>query len=204
MIQPWDPIRDASTSQRQAEADLLDLLEANSDGVNLHHGAHFTIFEAGCGRGRLAHFFMRNWPNTSYFAIDVGPLQTDETKRLVPRAEVFTSSIQAFDLDPLIAKRAWPESFDLVVSSEMLMHIKPDEIHDTLWKLQSMVAHDGHLLLIEWVPLPNTPRLPDAPHNFPHNYEDLFAHIGAKVIAAKRTGLQMIYLAIPAADTDDD
>lgn len=199
MIQPWDPIKDASPPQRQAEADLLEVLD-NAASFPLN----FTIFEAGCGRGRLAHLFTREFITASYYAIDVGPLQVQETLRLVPTAEVFQSSIQRFDLDPLINHRGWPAAFDLVVSSEMLMHIKPDEIGDTLWKLQSMVAHGGYLLLIEWVPIPNIERVPDAIHNFPHDYENLFSQIGAKVIAAKRTGLQMIYLVMPAFDTDDD
>lgn len=197
MIQPWDPIADASPSQLDAERKLLEVLDRHA-----HFPADFTIFEAGCGRGRLAHLFTREFITAKYYAIDVGPLQVQETLRLVPTAEVFLSSIQRFDLDPLINHRGWPESFDLVISSEVMMHIKPDEIHDTIWKLSSMVAPGGLLCLVEWVPIRNLERVPDAAHNFPHDYESIFAEQGSVIVAEKRAGLQMIYLVRPTLNDD--
>jgi len=147
-----------------------------------------SIFEAGCGAGRLANFF-RQLPVTAeatYTAIDVGSDQLAMSRAWRPDARLTLGRLQDHATD---------ERYDLVVSSEVLMHIPPIDFGPCVEKLISLVAPHGRLLVVEWVPLPGELEAnPTARHNWPHDYEAAF---GDRKWSSVRTDRQMVYLVTP-------
>jgi trans-aconitate methyltransferase len=150
-----------------------------------------SIFEVGCGRGRLAHFFARIWPETSYTAIDVGQTQLRDAKRLRPDGVYKQADILTYVPDPVSELAA----YDLVVSAEVLMHIKPNDLHLAFSKMKTLANRaKGRILVIEWVPLPHDlEKMQVAYWNFPHDYPALFKAAGSSILAEIRTDKQVIY-----------
>lgn len=150
-----------------------------------------SIFEAGCGWGRLARFFYEELPYAAYTGIDVGPAQLATAKHLRRKnAHYIESSIQAYE-------PATTEAYDLVVSCEVLMHIPPQDLEASVQKLFSLARPTlGRALIVEWVPDGELLK-PTAPHNWPHPYEEIFKSLGAEIIDKVRTDRQMIYVLQP-------
>jgi len=127
-----------------------------------------SILEVGCGFGRITKLLLSNFPQiTDYFAFDLSPHQIENAKiniTGVPKSESVqfaVSDIQSFQS---------PKKYDLVLASEVLLHILPSEIEQIIGKLVSF--SDKYLCNIDWYE-EKTPRN-TAPHNFIHQYEKIY------------------------------
>jgi cyclopropane fatty-acyl-phospholipid synthase-like methyltransferase len=130
-----------------------------------------TVLEVGCGFGRITKLLLSNFPNISeYIAIDLSPDQIENAKEFVKPAiatkehnplNFIVSDIQSFQND---------RKYDLIISSEVLMHVLPSEIEDVMIKIVAM--SDEHTINIDWYEK-KTPRNA-APHNFIHQYEKIY------------------------------
>ncbi len=127
-----------------------------------------SILEVGCGFGRITKLLLSNFPQiTDYFAFDLSPHQIENAKiniTGVPKSESVqfaVSDIQSFQS---------PKKYDLVLASEVLLHILPSEIEQIIGKLVSF--SDKYLCNIDWYE-EKTPRNA-APHNFIHQYEKIY------------------------------
>lgn len=210
MTAPWDPVRDATPDQRRQEGTLSTMLGDQRRKFVTDYGANGPIqwpnriFEAGCGRGRLAAFFARNCPEASYTAIDVGDIQLAETAKLRPDAKLLKANITKVDVLDQIAA-ADPEAhkaggYDLVVVSEVLMHVRPgQDLTMAYFNLLELMSDKlSRLVIIEWVPLPGEVEAnPTAYWNFPHNYPALIKLAEAGLDLERRTDRQMIYFVRP-------
>jgi SAM-dependent methyltransferase len=134
-----------------------------------------TVFEVGCGFGRITKLLLSNFPNiVEYLAIDLSPDQIENAKKFVrlhtERKEqnlnlnFMVSDIQSFQIK---------KKCDLVIACEVLMHVLPSEIEEVMCKLVSM--SNKHVVNIDWYeqPAPNKA----APHNFIHLYEKIYANL---------------------------
>ena len=128
-----------------------------------------TILEVGPGRGRIRHLLRSTFPLAQYTGIDVNPALAVE--------EFIHGAIQDLKTD-----RQW----DLVVASEVLMHIPPEEVE--LAAEAMMRAANDYILIAEWSP--EVMKVPDVigPLNWPHDYLSLF---GTACYAA-RTDSQVV------------
>ena len=127
------------------------------------------VLDVGCGRGRLATLLRDVLPLARYYGVDVGPDQVQATAEARPDGTIVLSRIQDF-----APGRKW----DLVLCSEVLMHIPPADIEAVASVLLGLTRR--YLLMIEWVPEPAELLQPIAPENWPHDYEGLFgpfAHV---------------------------
>ena len=143
-----------------------------------------SVLDVGCGRGRIAAFLQRELPKAKYTGLDVGPVQLELTRKVRPDGEFIQAAIQDLDRPD--------DLWELVVCSEILMHIPPDEIQAAVHKIKR--AAYGYILIVEWVPtadwaLFNSPDMV-AWWNFAHDYLKLF---GPAVYAA-RTDQQVVYI----------
>ncbi|MBA2268082.1 MAG: class I SAM-dependent methyltransferase [Nitrosopumilus sp.] len=127
-----------------------------------------SILEVGCGFGRITKLLLSNFHQiTDYFAFDLSPHQIENAKiniTGVPKSESVqfaVSDIQSFQS---------PKKYDLVLASEVLLHILPSEIEQIIGKLVSF--SDKYLCNIDWYE-EKTPRNA-APHNFIHQYEKIY------------------------------
>lgn len=162
-LMPFSPITPEHEAQERA---LLDVL----------HGLDFdSALEIGCGLGRIT--IMLAGMVNDLTAIDIGSDQAAVTSKRVPSASVEQSSIQ--DYEP-------GQQWDLVLASEVLMHIPPAEIQAACDKLKALSRK--WIVTIDWTePLG---RKPIAEWNWLHDYSALFGSVERVV----PIGLQSIFI----------
>ncbi|MGC2575681.1 MAG: class I SAM-dependent methyltransferase [Candidatus Nitrosopolaris sp.] len=142
---------------------------------NLSVSPFSTVFELGCGFGRITKLLLSNFSNiTEYVAIDLSPHQIENAKKFVsPIPETkqqnlnlnfMVSSIQSFQIQ---------KKYDLVLASEVLMHVLPYEIGGIIRKLVGM--SNEHVINIDWYEEP--PATKAASHNFIHQYEKIYLNL---------------------------
>ena len=133
-----------------------------------------TVLEVGCGFGRITKLLLSNFPNIlEYIAIDLSPDQIENAKEFVKPAidtkernplSFIVSDIQSFQNE---------RKYDLVISSEVLMHVLPSEIEKVMIKIVDM--SNEHIINIDWYEK-KTP-WNAAPHNFIHQYEKIYRNM---------------------------
>ena len=85
-------------------------------------------------------------------------------KRQDPTVTFMVSDIQSFQIQ---------KKYDLVIASEVLMHILASEIEEVIAKLVSM--SNEHVVNIDWYEQQKPSRA--APHNFIHQYEKIYRNM---------------------------
>ena len=143
------------------------------DYLNGITGSFKSVLELGCGFGRITKLLLTNYNNiTEYLAVDLSPHQIENAKNLLssmkklPDNEVkldfMVSDIQSLNLDN--------KKYDLVILSEVLLHILPTDIDSIIKKL--ITLSKKHIINIDWYEdeLPKKQTL----HNFIHQYEAIY------------------------------
>jgi ubiquinone/menaquinone biosynthesis C-methylase UbiE len=127
-----------------------------------------SVLEIGCGFGRITNLILSNFSEIrEYIAIDLSPHQINEAEKYVNGLRssrplrFIVSDIQSLDLK---------NKYDLVLASEVLMHVLPSDIEHVIGKLVDMSSR--HVTDIDWY----EDKLPRdvAPHNFIHQYEKIY------------------------------
>ena len=131
-----------------------EFLIAHLNGIS---GSFNSVLELGCGFGRITKLLLTNYNNiTDYFTVDISPDQIENAKTLIsstklPNDEVkinfLVSDIQSLKLD---------KQYDLVILSEVLLHILPTEIDSIIKKIIS--SSKKHIINIDWY-ADHTPRI---------------------------------------------
>lgn len=138
------------------------------------------VLDVGCGRGRIASLLLDVLPSAAYSGVDIGIQQVRATQKVRPEGEVFHSRLQDFDPD-----RKW----DLVIVSEVLMHIPPADIEAACQKVKSLARK--WVVTIDWTePLGDQPI---AEWNWLYDYPSMFGTV-ERVIPL---GLQSVFLIRP-------
>lgn len=135
------------------------------------------VLDVGCGRGRLAGLLADVLPDAHYSGIDIGEAQVAATQLVRPEGDLYHSSLQ--DFTP--GRRRW----DLVLVSEVLMHIPPEDIEAAVLKLVSLSSR--WIVAVEWTePVPP----PIAEWNWIHDYRALFGSVHQAI----PTNLQTVFV----------
>lgn len=131
--------------------------------------AFSTVLEVGCGFGRITKLLLSNFPKiTKYVAIDLSPHQIESAKRNVNgNVEFIVSDIQSFHPD---------SKYDLVLASEVLLHILPSEIKHII---STLLGWSRNLVHIDW--FEENPPERVAPYNFNHQYEKIYHGLNTSV-----------------------
>ena len=127
-----------------------------------------TVLEVGCGFGRITKLMLNNFKGIKeYDAIDLSPDQIENAKRYVnsPLVKYQVSEIQAFNPNG--------KKYDLVLISEVLLHIMPSEIKAVMEKLISL--SNKHVVNIDYYEDVQTLNLEE--YNFLHQYEQIYKSI---------------------------
>lgn len=140
-----------------------------------------SALDVGCGGARLGRLLADVHPGLEYTGVDISDQALAVARHYLPDAELHQGPVQAFDP----GGRRW----DLVLSSEVLMHIEPEHIGAVVAKLKDATRH--YLLAVEWV-IRGEPPTEVAPWNWPHDYGAL--GLGEPVA---HTGEQAVYLWTP-------
>lgn len=142
-----------------------------------------SILDVGCGIGRLASLLAEVLPDAYYSGLDIGKEQAAATRLVRPDGSVYVGAIQDF---------APGHQYDLVLASEVLMHIPPDEIQAVCDKLKRLARR--YVVTVDWTqPLEDTPT---ARWNWQHDYWQLFGTVEHETVI----GLQSVLLIRPGLD----
>jgi SAM-dependent methyltransferase len=135
-----------------------------------------SVLDVGCGQGRLAAWLWEELPFAKYTGMDLGQAQLDGTFKIRPDGDFLLSRLQDFQPD-----RKW----DLVIASEVLLHIPPADIETACNNLKAVTGQ--YLITVDWTqPLG---QLPIAEWNWLHDYESLL-----QPDVEIQSGLQSIFL----------
>ena len=132
-----------------------------------------TVLEVGCGFGRVTRLLLSAFPQIKeYFAFDLSPHQIENAKLNIQdvvngakeKIEFMVSDIQTFQSD---------KKYDLVIASEVFMHVLPSEINEVIGKLINYSSE--HVCNIDWYE-EKPPRKAES-FNFIHHYEKIYQDI---------------------------
>lgn len=131
-----------------------------------------TVLEVGCGFGRITELLIKELPDIEkYKAIDLSTDQIENAKKYMTSAKVEFSvgTIQDLDIPS--------ESYDLVLASEVLMHIPFTEIETAIE--QMVQVSKNHIINLDWYRQTSGVEL--GGYCFAHDYERLYKKYGCKV-----------------------
>ena len=122
-----------------------------------------SVLEFGCGFGRMTKLISENFPIKKYVAFDLSSHQIQNAKKNCSSFDVnfYVNTIQDFKLK---------EKFDLVFGSEVLLHVKPQEVKQEVKHLLNY--SNKNMLNIDFFPDEISNNL--AKHNFIHPYEKIY------------------------------
>lgn len=141
-----------------------------------------SVLDVGCGGGRIASLLLDLLPAAAYTGVDIGEKQVELTRLVRPDGTIYHAALQDFQPG---------RKFDLIIASEVLMHIPPREIWLACMRLKQMLLPGGYLINVDW-----SQRLrkntPIASWNWIHNYVELMKPL--KLVSEKVISLQSVYL----------
>lgn len=132
-----------------------------------------SVLDVGCGFGRIGELVYAINPNVRYLGVDLSPDQLDAARHRLPLSARF-AVVDARQLD-LMTK------YDLVVASEVLMHVPPDDVAGVAMRLRRI---GRHVVTVDW----EAPGKRAGLYCFGHDYEELLP--GADVIAVGRQAIR--------------
>ena len=134
---------------------------------------HFECQEPHEQEAKLLIDFIKQFHFHS--VLELGSGQGHLSKKLKENFDIYLTGLDLISdnecLDSFIkidvCKFTPAKIYDLIVTRNFLMHIKP---HDIDRVLSNLIGKSKHFVAVEYVPI--TPK-PLSPHNFAHNYEGL-------------------------------
>ena len=114
---------------------------------------------------------MTNYNNiTEYLAVDISPDQIENAKSLLSSTNKLSQQVKLDFLVSDIQSLRLDKQYDLVILSEVLLHILPTDIDSVIKKL--ITLSKKHIINIDWYE--DHPPKSQASHNFIHQYEALY------------------------------
>ncbi len=139
--------------------------------LNNISGSFKSVLELGCGFGRITQLLLTNYNNiTEYLAVDISPDQIENAKSLLSSTNKLSQQVKLDFLVSDIQSLRLDKQYDLVILSEVLLHILPTEIDSVIKKL--ITLSKKHIINIDWYE--DIPPKSQASHNFIHQYEALY------------------------------
>jgi SAM-dependent methyltransferase len=139
--------------------------------LNNISGSFKSVLELGCGFGRITQLLLSNYHNiTEYLAVDISPDQIENAKSLLSSTKLSNNQVKLDFLVSDIQSLKLDKEYDLVILSEVLLHILPTDIDSIIKKLISFSKK--YIVNIDWYE--DNPPKSHASHNFIHQYEELY------------------------------
>jgi SAM-dependent methyltransferase len=153
--------------------------------------AGMSVLEVGCGFGRITRLLLASFGKsiTKYLAVDMSPDQIKNAKQFVGDSYLIGENVPAADgndsakderlkfvvsdIQSLNATVVSNQRYDLVLACEVLLHVLPSEIQQVVYQLTEM--SNKHIINVDWYEEDEPKKV--APHNFIHQYEEIYASI---------------------------
>lgn len=145
---------------------LKRLSEASNDGSDIR-----TVLEVGAGTGRMTKIVLEELPTIKRYVVD----------EIRDKSQFFIDNkdIEYYQSDLTSLKTPLPSSpgYDLILLSEVLMHIKPEDISPVISKLVKLLApNHGKIINIDWAL--DDKWLQNSDWCFLHDYDKLYTENG--------------------------
>ncbi len=132
-----------------------------------------SVLEVGCGFGRITKLLLTNFPEIKeYFAFDLSSHQVENAKININGIE--NNAIVQFAVSDIQSFQP-TKKYDLVIASEVLMHVLPSEIQQVIQKLVSFSTK--YVCNIDWFE-EKIPKNAES-FNFIHQYEKIYNDISS-------------------------
>jgi len=135
--------------------------------------AFASVLDVGCGFGRIGELVYAINPDVNYLGVDLSPDQIAAARRCLPPSARF-AVVDARRLD-LTAR------YDLVIASEVLMHVPPEDVENVASRLRRI---GRHVVTVDW----EAPGETAGSYCFGHDYEKLLP--GAEVVRVGRQAIR--------------
>lgn len=130
---------------------------------------HFTtVYELGVGEGRITEPILKTKDIIVYDGSDLAPERIVKVKQKLSKYKQFDVKYAQFQDIPI--KR----TYDLVLASEVLMHIKPEDLEQVMRKMVDI--SDKYVVNIDYYEEHEPEGL--ANHNFLHDYDHIYKKLG--------------------------
>jgi len=129
-----------------------------------------TILEVGCGTGRLFSLY-KDKPTT---CVDSSEKMLVRARRLCKRKGYTNIRLLKMDICELRLGRC----YDVAISSNVLLHISPDKIHEAVRRI---CKHASEVICVEWVEEDGV----DVGNCYLHDYVGLFNEQGFRMVDAR-------------------
>jgi len=149
---------------------------------------HFeSVFEVACGFGRYTLLINKNFKPTEYYALDISPHQILNAQKICNDYKInwIESQFEEYKLN---------KKFDLVFGSEILLHVRPENIEEFIEHLISF--SNKHLIFIDLgteelrkMKLEKTDKLA---YSFPHDFKRIF-NLNEKVESIEEFRIDKMY-----------
>lgn len=129
-----------------------------------------SVLEVGCGFGRITRLILQNFSNIGdYLAFDMSFDQINNAKKYLQHANQVDFIVSD------IMSVSGNKKYDLVLAVEVLLHVRPQDLKNTIIKLLSLSR--CYLLHVDWQEYKPSD---SAPHNFMHDYDSIYQELGLK------------------------
>lgn len=100
------------------------------------------VLDYGCGIGLLAGHLKRSLPNLQVDGFDISKDCVDQIDRKLAQQGIFTSDLSET-----------ADSYDVIVLSNVLHHVKPADRHKLITDIRARLAENGKLVIFEHNPI---------------------------------------------------
>lgn len=143
-----------------------------------------SVYEVGVGEGRISKPILDLKNISKYDGSDMSNLRikiVQEKLKQYPQFNVEYGSFQNVSLH---------KTYDLVLASEVLMHITPEDIKDVIKKM--LIASKKYVINIDYFESKESTVL--AKHNFLHNYPEIYTDLGFTVLRHELPYKQSLFI----------
>ena len=175
----WDKLSgpvimsDALVEQQETIMSHLDKLDFN------------TVYEIGVGEGRITEPILKTKDILKYDGSDLAPERIIKVKENLAKYKQFDVRYGQFQ-DFLIK-----DKYELVLASEVLMHIKPEELEKVMKKMVDISSK--YIVNIDYHEEHEPEGL--ANHNFLHDYDSIYKKLGLEYEKIITKHKQAIFIA---------
>ena len=132
-----------------------------------------TVLEVGIGKGRMSKIVLEELPDIQiYNAVDINFFPIEINGVGVYNADV-TDDMFFENINSYYEGRRW----DLILASELFMHIKPENIERVIKSLTNLLAPNGIIINIDWSFKPEPSKW-----CYIHDYDKLYRENGLQPI----------------------
>ena len=143
-----------------------------------------SVLELGVGFGRMTKIMLEEIPTINkYVGVDISPQQIDNARLFLGGYD--EKKVQFVEANVL--EYSDTNNYDLILASEILLHIRPNEdIHRLMQKMKVWAQKD--IIHVDWAR-----EYQESNWCFIHPYYNLFSEIGFELVKEVQTDLQSIW-----------